>query len=140
MATASPLGTPEKQEKNVVSLKPGSGRRALRLLVNSHAYVPSIGGSESACELLVEGLLNCGFELRVVTKTPAPVSEEEEQWPVVRNPSSAELLRLVWWADIVVHSNISLQVAWPLLIHPRPWVIIHHSALSRHLGSRSWNT
>jgi glycosyltransferase involved in cell wall biosynthesis len=106
-----------------------------RVLIHSHVFAPSVGGSESACSLLADGLLRRGCEVRVVTNTPTlrPIPQEAL---VFRQPGTRQLYRLVQWADVVVHSNISLRVAWPLLLGRKPWVIIHHSLLTTTKGTR----
>jgi glycogen(starch) synthase len=106
-----------------------------RVLIHSHVFAPSVGGSESACSLLADGLLRRGCEVRVVTNTPTlrPIPEEAL---VFRQPTTRQLYRLVQWADVVVHSNISLRVTWPLLLGRKPWVIIHHSLLTTTKGTR----
>jgi glycosyltransferase involved in cell wall biosynthesis len=99
-----------------------------RILINSHSYSPRVGGSESACELLAEGFSERGLEVIVVTTVPGPVPHSG-LLRIVRQPSRGELLRLIRWADVVIHSNISLRAAWPLLFCLRPWIVIHHTSL-----------
>jgi glycosyltransferase involved in cell wall biosynthesis len=49
----------------------------------------------------------------------------------LRQPDAAELLRAVQANDVVLHNSISLRLAWPLLLHRRPWVVAHHMWLPR---------
>jgi glycogen(starch) synthase len=100
-----------------------------RILINSHSYAPSVGGSETACELLAEGFSARGFEVVVVTTVPGPPAEEG-LLRVVRQPTRMEMLRLIRWADVVIHSNISLRAAWLMLFCLRPWIVIHHTSLT----------
>ncbi|MHA3772806.1 glycosyltransferase family 4 protein [Verrucomicrobiota bacterium sgz303538] len=108
-----------------------------RVLIYSHAFAPSVGGSESACLLLLEGLLRNGHDVKVVTATQG-TNSRDIPCPVFRQPSLRRLLSLVRWADVVLHSNISLRAAWPLLLAPRPWIIVHHSSLIGDDGQRGF--
>jgi len=42
----------------------------------------------------------------------------------------------VKWAEVVLHNNICLQMAWPLLLLRRPWVVAHHIWIRRMDGTR----
>jgi glycogen synthase len=46
---------------------------------------------------------------------------------VIRRPTAKELFALVQWCELFFHNNVSLRMAWPLLIIRRPWVIAHHT-------------
>jgi glycogen synthase len=46
---------------------------------------------------------------------------------VIRGPSARKLCELVQWCELFFHNNISLRMAWPLLLIRRPWVIAHHT-------------
>lgn len=109
----------------------------MKILVYSHAFYPSVGGSESACRVMSDGLMAAGHELRVVTQTPGP-EESPFSYPIFRTPTQHRLLQLLEWCDVYVHSNVSLRGAWPLLWHRKPWVIIHHSRITRLNGNLIW--
>src|SRR5947207_15767764 len=102
----------------------------MKILIYSHAFYPSVGGSESACRVMADGLAAAGHEVRLITQTPGP-EKTPFVYPITRLPTKRELLGLVKWCDVYVHSNISLRGAWPLLCHRRPWVVIHHSRITR---------
>jgi glycosyltransferase involved in cell wall biosynthesis len=108
----------------------------MKILIYSHVFHPSVGGSETACRLLAYGFMRAGHQVRIVTQTPGEVGEFP--FPVYRRPSKARLFRLVRWCDVYVHSNISLRGAWPLLLLRRPWIIIHHSRIQRLTGELIW--
>src|SRR5690606_3461015 len=67
----------------------------------------------------------------VVTQSRSDGAEEGFPFKVVRRPAAPQMLRLVRWADVVFHNNISLRAAWPLLLIRRPWVVAHHVWLPR---------
>ena len=113
------------------------GWAPMKVLLSSHLFYPSVGGVESVGLMLAEALARSGMEVRVVTQTRG---EGEPLFPfaVLREPSPAALWRAVAWSDLVLHNNISLQTAWPLLGMRRPWLIVHHTWIARPDGSRGW--
>lgn len=100
----------------------------MKILIQSCLFSPSVGGTETATRLLAIGLSELGHQVKVVTdiKGESPYTMD---FPVYRCIPASELLNLVRWCDVFIHCNISLRHAWPLLIHRRPWVIIHHTRL-----------
>ncbi len=58
-------------------------------------------------------------------------------YTIVRCPSAAQLSKWVAWSDVVFHNQVSLRLAWPLLLHRRPWVVTHHTWLWREGYSRA---
>jgi glycosyltransferase involved in cell wall biosynthesis len=107
----------------------------MKILIYSHLFSPSVGGSETAAMLLAEGFADAGHEVRVVTQTPAAAEMPKLPFAVLRQPSARDLWRAVRWCDACVHSNMSLRAAWPLMLTRRPWFIVHHSRLTRVDGS-----
>jgi glycosyltransferase involved in cell wall biosynthesis len=108
----------------------------MKILIQSVVFSPSIGGTETATRLLAIGLNELGHEVKIVTDTKeyAPQLEGIE---VHRDISRSKYLQLVGWCDIFIHSNISLRNVWPLLIHRKPWVIIHHTRIEAVEGEYS---
>ena len=105
----------------------------MHILIYSSAFHPSVGGSETACRLLADGIFAAGHQVQIVTQSAGPATEKFP-YPIHYSPSRNELFRLVRWSDTYVHSNISLRGAWPLLFLRRPWIIIHHSRITRVTG------
>lgn len=97
----------------------------MKILFTSYVFSPSIGGIETVSALLVPEFVRAGHEVRLVTCTRED-DGIERPFEVIRNPSPAELLRLTRWCDIFFQNNVSLDLAWPLLLVRRPWVIAHH--------------
>lgn len=100
----------------------------MKILISSHFFTPQIGGIETVTQLLAEGFLAAGHEVRVVTTTAA---EAPLPFEVLRNPGPGRLLEAVRWCDVFFHSNVSLKTAWPLLLIRRPWVVTHHVWIPR---------
>lgn len=100
----------------------------MKILLCSVPYRPSIGGIESVSAMLAHRWQALGHEVVLVTRTrddAAPV----EPFRVVRAPGAVALLHWTRWSDVVIHNNISLRWAWPMLVVHRPWVIAHHTWL-----------
>jgi glycogen(starch) synthase len=55
------------------------------------------------------------------------VGAEPFPFEVIRGPSARKLCDLVQWCELFFHNNISLRMAWPLLLIRRPWAIAHHT-------------
>jgi len=111
--------------------------RAMKVLMSSHCFAPSIGGTEEVGRLLALEFTKAGHEIQVVTQT-AESTAESFPFRIWRRPSFATLLRLVRWCDVYFHNNISLGTAWPLLAIHRPWVIAHHTWIARPDGGITW--
>lgn len=98
----------------------------MKILLSSHIFHPSIGGLEAVSLMLAREFVRAGHEVTVITQTPAGAEVDDFPFAVIRRTSPRMLLRLVENTDVVFHSNISLQVAWPLLFMHKPWVVVHH--------------
>ncbi len=97
----------------------------VNILLCSVPFRPSVGGIETVSAILAERFHAAGHRVTLLTQTPA-AGPEAEPFTVVRRPRALALLRWVRWADVVVHNNVSLRLAWPLLLYRKPWVVAHH--------------
>lgn len=102
----------------------------MNILFCSVPFRPSIGGIETVSELLAERFQRLGNNVVLVTQTTSP-GLDADAFRVARRPTAAQLFELVRWADVVFHNNISLRLAWPLLLLRRPWVVAHHTWIPR---------
>jgi len=98
----------------------------MKILLSSYVFAPSIGGIETVSMLIAPEFVKAGHEVVLITLTPDE-DDVERPYPVIRNPSPAKLLELVRWCDVYFQNNISLMLAWPLLVVRRPWVVAHHT-------------
>ena len=101
----------------------------MRILITSYVFSPSLGGIETVSALLATEFARAGHEVKLVTKTR---KDDGRSWPfeVVRAPNVQAMLKLTRWCDIFFQNNISLELAWPLLLLKRPWVVAHHAPLN----------
>jgi len=108
----------------------------MKILIHSMVFTPSIGGTETATRLLAIGLIELGHQVKIVTDTKGEFTYTAGL-EVHRCISMGEYLGLVRWCDVFIHSNISLRNAWPLLIHRRPWIVIHHTRIEAIEGEHT---
>ena len=109
----------------------------MKILLASHVFAPGIGGIETISLLLAQAFTQAGHIVKVVTQTP---NSQADNFPfeVIRRPDYRQLLAAVRWCDVYFHNNISLQTVWPLLFARRPWVVAHHTWLTRTDGVVGW--
>lgn len=95
----------------------------MRVVLLSYAFAPSVGGIESVSSLVADGLRGLGHTVTVVTQTPGDATVD-----LVRAPSAPELIRTLRAADVVLQSQPSVRLAWPLVAHlvRRPTVAVIH--------------
>src|SRR6266478_9060517 len=109
----------------------------MKILLSSHLFHPSVGGTEEVAWLLAHEFAAAGHVVKVVTSVAA---DDGADFPfqVIRRPGPRQLLALTRWCDAVLQNNISLRTAWPLLVAPRPLVISHHTWMARADGATGW--
>jgi glycogen synthase len=97
----------------------------MNILIYSRSFLPDIGGVETAGDTIARALSRRNHEVTVITETPAE-GEASHLYRVIRRPSPRQLLTAVRGCDILLHNHISLRAIWPLVLAPRPWVVLHH--------------
>lgn len=110
----------------------------MKILLCSHLFAPGIGGTETVGALLAAEFVRAGHDVQVVTPSPGPPAAADAPYPIHRRPPAGTLLRLLRECDVCFHNGLSLRAAWPLLGIRRPWVVVHHTWLTRTDGSRGW--
>ena len=78
-----------------------------------------------------------GQEVRICTRSPGEPADDLG-FHVSRNPSKASFSDDVQWADVVLHNNISLPWAIPLILKRKPWVCANHNWPSDEAGAIDW--
>lgn len=109
----------------------------MNILILSHAFYPSVGGTEEVGQVLAREFTSRGHVVRVVTQTAA-TGLVEFPFEIIRQPSPAALLRLTRWSDVFFQNTISLRSVWPLLLVRRAFVIAHHTWIARVDGRIGW--
>ena len=111
----------------------------MRILVCSHHFSPYIGGIETVSALLAAEFARTGHDVRVLTQT---AEDDGRSWgfPVIRRPSTRQLLAHTSWCDVFFQNNISLQTLWAALLLRKPWVVAHHTWLTTADGRSGLQT
>jgi glycosyltransferase involved in cell wall biosynthesis len=112
----------------------------MKILFCSVPFRPSVGGIETVSALLAEQFHAQGHPVTLVTQTfqarDGTAVADPEPYAIVRQPRALQLWALVREADVVFHNNISLRLAWPLLLLRRPWVVAHHTWIPQQGAGR----
>ncbi|HVM77661.1 MAG TPA: glycosyltransferase family 4 protein [Stellaceae bacterium] len=109
----------------------------MNILISSYPFHPSIGGIETVTELLAGEFVAQGHSVKVVTMTPSSAIDPFP-YEVVRRPSPRQLINLVRGCDVYLQQNLSLRLAWPLLLVRRPWVVAMQTYLGDEGNRVSW--
>jgi glycogen(starch) synthase len=109
----------------------------VKILFSSYVFSPSVGGIETVSELLAPEFVRAGHEVILITRT-AGEDGIARPYPVERRPGPRRLLELVRWCDVYFQNNISLILAWPLLLVRKPWIIAHHTWIGEFPHRRNW--
>ncbi len=110
------------------------------LLILSYAFPPSVGGIETVSLVLARSFAQRGYDVTVATETGGDARDGEEPFRVVRRPGALRLIAAIRRAEIVLQSNISLRLGWPLwILFPRkPFVLVFHGPIARPDGRVAW--
>ncbi|MDD5070449.1 MAG: glycosyltransferase family 4 protein [Candidatus Omnitrophica bacterium] len=107
----------------------------MKILINSYAFYPSFGGSETVALILADEFVRLGFSVKVITSSVESLEDNSFPFEIIRKYSLLSLIGLLKWSDVFLQNNISLRTAFALAIVRRPWFIIHHSYLGWDLFS-----
>jgi len=110
----------------------------MKILLTSLLFAPSIGGIETVSRVLAQEFVKAGHTVKLVTMTPGE-NGMTDGFEVVRKPSLGQLWQLAKWCDVYVQNNISLPLAWPLLVLRRPWIIVHQTWIPKPRGFSGLN-
>jgi len=112
---------------------------AMKILLTSLLFAPSIGGIETVSMLLAREFVAAGHSVKVVTMTTGDDEMNDDGFEVLRKPTFAQLWQAARWSDVYFQSNISLPLAAPLLLVRRPWIIVHHTWIPKPTGLSGMN-
>lgn len=106
----------------------------MKLLIYSHFFAPSVGGVETIVLELTKGLAESHsangspeFDITLITQTPpGDFRDAQLPFPVIRQPSSAELRRLIRQADVIHIAGAAIPpIVWGI-VSRKPVVVEHH--------------
>lgn len=104
----------------------------MRVVIATYTFYPDFGGVATNVGVLAAAFCEAGHDVTVVTLTPA--SNDSFEYRVVRRPKPRELYQLYSDADILIQSNLSLGLVYPLLFIRRPFALRHHSESAFHIS------
>lgn len=99
---------------------------AMKILISAYSFFPKIGGIETFTDVLATTFVNMGHTVIVMTPVEHRLRKDKAPYTIIRKPSPLQYLELFEWCDIFYQSNVSLRMAWPLLLVPKPLFITHH--------------
>lgn len=105
----------------------------MRIVISSYTFLPELGGVATHVATLATAFAAAGHRATVITTTPG--SAEGYGFTVIRSPNALALARHYLSADILILSNLSLKLLYPLLAMSRRFGLWHHSESA--LGARS---
>ncbi|PEN06508.1 hypothetical protein CRI93_09505 [Longimonas halophila] len=89
----------------------------MKILTESRAFYPSVGGLEMMAEGLSTTWQKRGHNVRVITATPLHEQKELEALDVIRQPSTSEWIQQLRWADVFFQNGVSLRsLGYPLIM------------------------
>ena len=108
----------------------------MKILFQSYAFAPSVGGIEIVSEILANEWVREGHEVILVTSTH---SGQTNGFPykVYRRPDLKTLIEIMRWSDIIFQNNISLSLLWPNILVGRPTVVTVQTWIGSSSGSRN---
>jgi glycosyltransferase involved in cell wall biosynthesis len=107
---------------------------AMKLLIYSHFFAPSVGGVETLVLSLARGLMRLGtssgdpeFQVTLVTQTPADAFDDESlPFRIVRRPTPIQLWDLIRTTDVIHVAGPALAPVIHGLLARKPVVVEHH--------------
>jgi len=108
----------------------------MKILFQSYAFYPSVGGIESSADLLLRKFVELGHEIRIHTMTPLDNAPEIDLYKVTREPKFSKVIGDLKWADILYQHNPSLRLSWPSSFLKIPTAISIHTWIRRSENER----
>lgn len=108
----------------------------MKVVISTYTFLPDIGGVASVVSDLAGAFFNLGHSVTVVTSTLG--HNANFPYGVIRQPTLSQLIREYVDADLLILSNLSLKLAYPLLFMRRSFALHHHSESAFYLSEKLW--
>jgi glycogen(starch) synthase len=102
-----------------------------KILISTYTYLPDIGGVAKNKSTLVDAFLQRGYEVKVVTSTSDRLVINDDRYEIIRCPNIFSLVKLFFWADVIIFSNLSVKLGWPVIfrkLYSAKFGLCHHSS------------
>lgn len=109
----------------------------MKILFLTHKFYPKIGGIEVNSEILANGFVSKGHQVKILTWTKEN-GKKSFPYEIIRNPGLKQLLKAHQWADVVFENNPCLRLAWPIFFLKKPSVIALRTWVHRMDGEIAW--
>lgn len=104
----------------------------MQIVIATYTFAPEIGGVATNVGILAAAFHDAGHDVTVVTSAAGPI--DGFPYSLIRHPTPSQLFRLYRSADILIQSNLSLGLIYPLLVIRRPFALRHHSESAFHIS------
>jgi glycosyltransferase involved in cell wall biosynthesis len=102
----------------------------MKILISSHYFYPSLGGSETNAEILAREFVKQGYHVKLITQTPGTSCDVNGQpfpFEVIRQPQARQLISLTRWCNVCLQNGVILKQFWALWLTQTPCVIRHQT-------------
>lgn len=99
----------------------------MKVVISTYSFLPRAGGVATTVYTLAEAFAAAGHDVTVITTVRSEGGVDAYPFAVVRNPDPWTLISHYRKADILLLSNLSLKLAYPVLLLGRKFGLSHHS-------------
>lgn len=97
----------------------------MHVVISTYTFLPQIGGVATNVSSLAQGFHQAGHQVTVITTADVPTDGYE--YEVISQPSQGQLFKHYNNADLLILSNLSIKLIYPLIFIRRPFALRHHS-------------
>tara|TARA_R110001583_G_scaffold150543_1_gene302545 strand:- start:1578 stop:2651 length:1074 start_codon:yes stop_codon:yes gene_type:complete len=98
-----------------------------KIVISTYTFLPDIGGVATNSLTIAEAFIAKGYDVTVVTLT-GEKSDYDGKIKVVRKPNLFTLMKLYFYADWILYSNLSVKLCWPAIFLHKTSALHHHSS------------
>ncbi|MEM9884487.1 MAG: glycosyltransferase family 4 protein [Bacteroidota bacterium] len=103
----------------------------MKFLLNSTTFYPAVGGLENVAMDIAMEFVEAGHEVKVVTLIPERAAIKDFAFEIIRQPSFFKYLKLIQWAEVALHFNVTTKGILPHFFLNTPLIISHQSPIKQ---------